>query len=158
MIKYQPIASKNIFDQQIQLADFVHQYYPESRIIANDIGAITYYNNVQLLDTYGLGSIEVARLRKNDHGKFVDNKNLQTYIAKTAENRNFDIALVFDEWVKMPDYFVKAGTLSINNNYICGGTTVSFYVVKKENADKLRKQLSDFSKQTPKDVTIKIAY
>ena len=158
MIKYQPIASKNIFDQQIQLADFVHQYYPESRIIANDIGAITYYNNVQLLDTYGLGSIEVARLRKNDHGKFVDNKNLQTYIAKTAENRNFDIALVFDEWVKMPDYFVKVGTLSINNNYICGGTTVSFYAVKKENADKLRKQLSDFSKQTPKDVTIKIAY
>ena len=79
-------------------------------------------------------------------------------IAKTAENRNFDIALVFDEWVKMPDYFVKAGTLSINNNYICGGTTVSFYAVKKENADKLRKQLADFSKQTPKDVTIKIAY
>ena len=30
--------------------------------------------------------------------------------------------------------------------------------VKKENADKLRKQLADFSKQTPKDVTIKIAY
>ena len=75
-----------------------------------------------------------------------------------TKERDFDIALVFDEWVKMPDYFVKAGTLSINNNYICGGTTVSFYVVKKENADKLRKQLSDFSKQTPKDVTIKIAY
>ena len=100
----------------------------------------------------------MARLRKNDHGKFVDNKNLQTYIARTAEHKNFDIAFVFDEWVKMPDYFLKAGTLSINNNYICGGTTVSFYAVKKENADKLRKQLSDFSKQTPKDVTIKIAY
>ncbi len=158
MLKYQPIASKNIFDQQIQLADFVHQYYPESGIIANDIGAITYYNNIQLLDTYGLGTIEVARLRKNDHGKFLDNMNLQAYIARTAENRNFDVALVFDEWVKMPDYFSKAGTLTINNNYICGGTTVSFYAVKKENADKLRNQLAAFSRQIPKDVTIKIAH
>ncbi len=156
MLKNQPKASKNIFDQQIQLADFLHQYYKNGNVIANDIGAITYFNNIHLLDTYGLGSIEVAKLRKNDHGKFRDNVKLQQYISDTAVSQNYDIALVFDEWIKMPDYFSKVGTLSIQENYICGGTTVSFYAVKKENAGKLRNQLIEFSKRTPKDVIINI--
>ena len=156
ILKYQPIASKNIFDQQIQLADFLHQYYRSSNVVANDIGAITYFNNIHLLDTYGLGSIEVAKLRKEDHGKFTDNKTLQDYIYKTSKTLNFEVALVFDEWVKMPDYFTKAGTLTIPDLYMAGGTTVSFYSVKPENTDKLRNQLIEFSKETPKDVIIKI--
>ncbi|WP_139258287.1 hypothetical protein [Epilithonimonas mollis] len=156
MLKYQPIASKNIFDQQIQLADFLHRYYRNSKVIANDIGAITYFNNIHLLDTYGLGSIDVAKLRKNDHAKFTDNKALQKYVYDTARNLNFEIAIVFDEWVKMPDYFSKAGTLTIQNNYMAGGTTVSFYAVKKENTDQLKHQLKEFSRHVPKDVIIKI--
>lgn len=156
MLANQPRASKNIFDQQIQLADFLHKNYRNSRVIANDIGAITYFNNIHLLDTYGLGSIEVAKLRKEDHGKFTDNKKLQAYIYNTAKLQDFEIALVFDEWVKMPDYFSKVGTLTIQNNYMAGGTTVSFYSVKKENTEKLRNQLVEFSKQTPKDVIINI--
>lgn len=152
----QKIASKNIFDQQIQLANFLHQYYRNARVVANDIGAITYFNNIHLLDTYGLGSIEVAKLRKNDHGKFLDNKNLQQYVAETAKNQMFDVALVFDEWVKMPDYFTKVGTLTIQNNYMSGGTTVSFYAVQKENTLRLKNQLIQFSKETPKDVIVKI--
>ena len=94
MIKYINTA-QNILTQQIQLADFVHQY-PRVQIIANDISLATYYNNVSASYTYRLGSIEVTRLRKNDHGKFVDNKNLQTYIANSRK-QNFDIA-GFDEW------------------------------------------------------------
>lgn len=156
MLKHQPVASKNIFDQQIQLADFLHQYYRNSKVIANDIGAITYFNNIYLLDTYGLGSIEVAKLRKNDHGKFTDNKALQAYVYDTAKNQNFELAVVFDEWVRMPDYFIKVGTLTIQNNYMSGGSTVSFYSVKKENAGRLRRNLAEFSEKVPKDVALKI--
>ena len=80
---------------------------------------------------------------------FIDNwvKEIQSY------NRNNKLKSVIDN----TDY-ADFDWDDINNNYICGGTTVSFYAVKKENADKLRKQLADFSKQTAKDVTIKIAY
>ncbi len=156
MLKNQPVASKNIYDQQIQLADFLHKYYRNAKVVANDIGAITYFNNIHLLDTYGLGSIEVAKLRKEDHGKFTDNKKLQTYVYNTAKLEDFEVALVFDEWVKMPDYFTKVGTLTIQNNYMSGGTTVSFYSIKKENTDKLRNQLVEFSRETPKDVIINI--
>jgi len=156
MLKFQTMASKNIFDQQIQLADFLHKYHRNSKVIANDIGAITYFNNIHLLDTYGLGTIEVAKLRKEDHGKFTDNKKLQSYIYNTARLQDFEVALVFEEWVKMPDYFTKVGTLTIPDLYMAGGTTVSFYSVKKQNADQLRNQLVKFSKETPKDVIINI--
>ena len=156
MLKNQQTASKNIYDQQIQLSDFIHKYYRNAKVVANDIGAITYYNNIHLLDTYGLGSIEVAKLRKEDHGKFTDNKKLQSYIYNTAKWQGYDVALVFDEWVRMPDYFTKVGTLTIQNNYMSGGTTVSFYSVKKKNKKKLRNQLTAFSKDVPQDVIINI--
>lgn len=156
MLKFQSMASKNIFDQQIQLADFLNNYHRNAKVIANDIGAITYFNNIHLLDTYGLGSIEVAKLRKADHGEFTDNKKLQAYIYNTAKLQGFEIAMVFEDWVKMPDYFTKVGTLTIPDLYMAGGTTVSFYSVKKQNADQLRNQLVKFSKETPKDVIINI--
>lgn len=156
MVKFQPLASKNIYDQQIQLADFLHRYDRNAKVVANDIGAITYFNNIHLLDTYGLGSIEVTKIRKNDHGKFIDNDRLKNYIYKTAKEDNFQVALVYDGWAKVPDYFQKVGTLTIQHNYICGGSSVSFYSIKKENTDKLRSQLVEFSKQTPKDVIINI--
>lgn len=156
MLEKQRIASKNIFDQQIQLADFLHHYYRNSKIIANDIGAITYYNNIHILDTFGLGSIEVAKLRKSDHGKFTDNKALQKFIYNTARKQNFEVALVFDEWVKMPDYFIKVGTWTIQDNYMSGGKTVSFYAVNKKNKGTLKNQFIEFSKKIPKDIIVKI--
>lgn len=156
MLNYQTVASKNIYDQQIQLADFLHQYYRNSKVVANDIGAIAYFNNIHLLDTFGLGSIEVAKLRKNDHAKFVKNQPLENYIKKTAINDHFELAIVYEDWAHMPEDFTKVGTLSIQNNYICGGPTVTFYAIKKQDADKLRAQLTEFSKQIPNDVSIKI--
>lgn len=88
-------------------------------IIISVIGVLIFYNMyvvtvfagryIYLLYSYGLESIEVAKLRKNDHGKFTDNKALQTYVYDTAKNQNFELAVVSDEWVRMPDYFIKEG-------------------------------------------------
>jgi len=156
MWKNQTVASKNVYEQQIQLADFLHTYYRNSKVVANDIGAISYFNTIYLLDTFGLGSIKVAELRKNDHAKFIKNQPLEDYIKKTAVEEHFELAIVYANWAKMPEDFTEVGTLSIQNNYICGGPTVTFYAIKKQDADKIRVQLTEFSKQVPKDVSIKI--
>lgn len=156
MLKYQTLASKNIYDQQIQLADFLHQYYRDSWIVANDIGAITYYNNIHLLDTYGLGNIEIAKLRKDDHAKFKDNKPLQKYIADVTKNGEYKVAIVFEDWVKMPDFYTKVGALTLHDNYMNGGSTVSFFAIKEEQVAILKNQLKEFSQKVPKDVTITI--
>ncbi len=153
-IRKQPLASKNIFDQQIQMADFLKKNYNDSWVIANDIGAITYFTDIHLFDTYGLGTAEVAKLRKDDHGSFGINQKLTDYIQKTTAD--YDIAVVYDSWVKLPDGLSKAGSWTIKDNFICGSPTVSFYSIKKENLSELENNLTDFRKEMPKDITIKI--
>lgn len=59
-------AGKNIYDQQIQMSRFLHTYYNESKVMANDIGAITYYTKIDLLDLVGLGSTSLI------HNKIVE--------------------------------------------------------------------------------------
>jgi 4-amino-4-deoxy-L-arabinose transferase-like glycosyltransferase len=55
------VAGKNIYDQQIQMSRFLHTYYNESKVMANDIGAITYYTKIDLLDLVGLGSNSILK-------------------------------------------------------------------------------------------------
>ncbi len=153
-IRKQSLASKNIFDQQIQMADFLRKNYNDAWVIANDIGAITYFTNIHLFDTYGLGTAEVAKLRKDDHGSFGVNKKLTDYIQKSTAD--YDIAVVYDSWVKLPDGLSKAGSWTIKDNYICGSPTVSFYSIRKANLPELERNLTMFRSAMPKDITIKI--
>jgi hypothetical protein len=61
-------AGKNIYDQQIHMSRFLHAYYNESKVMANDIGAITYYTKIDLLDLVGLGSTSVIQKRMSSGG------------------------------------------------------------------------------------------
>lgn len=145
MMKHETIASKNIYEQQIQIAGFLQKNYNNASVVLNDIGAATYFTDIQLLDTYGLGSIEVAEIRKSDNGKFNrENEKLITYVSNFTRKNNFDIAIVYDSWLKMPADFKKIGSWEITDNYICGNPNVSFYQLKK--ADSLSQKLSEYNK------------
>lgn len=153
-LKYQKIASKNIFDQHIQMAKFLQKHYHNSKIVANDIGAITYFTNIHLLDIYGLGSEEIVEIRKKDQGKFDNqNKELTEFVKDYSEKEDYDIAIVYDEWITMPDSFIKVGEWTIKNGYIVGGNTVSFYAIGKDKKEKLIDDLKKYEKYLPKDVT-----
>lgn len=152
-LKFQKIASKNIFDQHIQMAKFLQNYYNGSKIVANDIGAITYFTNIHLLDIYGLGSEEIVEIRKKDQGKFDNqNKELTQFVKDYSDKEKYDIAIVYDEWITMPDSFIKVGEWTIKNGYIVGGNTVSFYAIGKDKKQKLIDDLKKYEKHLPKDV------
>ncbi|HJU28293.1 MAG TPA: hypothetical protein VJ718_03935, partial [Candidatus Binataceae bacterium] len=51
-----PRASHNIYEQQFQMARFVHHFYRGRTIALNDIGAVTFASNVKLLDVAGLAT------------------------------------------------------------------------------------------------------
>src|SRR5690606_29933782 len=51
-----PLGMRNVYEQQYQMAKFIHEYYRTSAIGANDVGAITFLNEIKLVDLYGLGS------------------------------------------------------------------------------------------------------
>ena len=59
-----PQASQNIYQQQYQMGLlFLRRFYQDQPVAANDIGAINWLADIRCFDVWGLGSMEVARLK-----------------------------------------------------------------------------------------------
>src|SRR5690606_7366881 len=93
-------APKNILEQQVEMSRFLNKYYQGEKIVANDIGAIAYYGNVQLLDIVGLGSTEIA-------SKVVELKNvpkkkkeeaMHHFLKNHIRNSGYKIAVIYPDW------------------------------------------------------------
>jgi hypothetical protein len=144
-----PQATKNIYEQQYQMGTFLKQFYQGKIIAANDIGAITYLTDIQLVDLWGLGSIESARLKLQK--QFT---TLQIY--DLTHQRDVKIAIVYDHWYEgvggLPKQWVRVGQWSISNNVICGGDTVSLYAVDPSASRELMGNLRKFAIELPVDV------
>lgn len=144
-----PKAIKNIYEQQYQMGLFLKNYYQGESVAANDIGAINYLAEIKNLDLWGLGSMDVAKARKD--------KNYNTEkIFELGKSKNVKIAIVYDHWYMyyggIPSNWKNVGTWTISNNVVCGGNTVSFYAVDSLEVSNLIANLKDFSTQLPKDV------
>jgi len=150
-----PIAMKNIHDQHVQMGLFLSKYYQDQGVAANDIGAINYLADVKNLDLYGIGSIEVARLRLNK------NFNTQT-IYNLAKTKNIKIAIVYDFWYEdyggLPSAWIKVGEWTISNNVACGSSTVAFYAVERSEARTLFHHLESFAPALPESVRQTLLY
>jgi len=143
------LGSKNIYEQQIQMANFLQQQCNSCNIAANDIGAITYFTNIHLLDLYGLGSYEVIKYKKN--GTYT-NEVKNTLLA----DKNISLVIVYDTWFKdiILNNYTKIATWKIVNNAVCGGDMVSFYSINNniyENTIKVKEYSQD---KLPNDVIV----
>ena len=136
-------ASRNIYEQQIQMARFVKSLPPGITLMANDIGALAYFNpGLHMVDMAGLGSVDVLDMMKSS-GSDEDRK--AGYV-KIAENHSADIAIIYDHWFRgqIPGDWKKVETWTIENNVICGHTTVSFYSLKPGLTSFLKQRLDKF--------------
>jgi hypothetical protein len=131
-----PVTTKNIYEQQFQMAKFLKEYCNNCRVAANDIGAISYFTNIKLLDLVGLGSIEVAKLRMTNQ---FNNETVNQLI----QAHHTELVIIYDDWfpdLKLAD-FTKIAKWTIQNNKACGSDTVSFY----SNNELLKQNLSHMS-------------
>jgi hypothetical protein len=139
-------AARNIYEMQYQMALFLNRYYPADPAAANDIGAISYYNEFPLLDLYGLASMDVARAKLNG-----------TYdtamIARLVDAAGARVIVVYDYWFTryggLPPGWVKVAEWRFTDCYVCGGDTVSFYAPDEAGAELLRARLADFAGSLP---------
>jgi hypothetical protein len=153
-----PEDSHAIYSQQLQMSRFVSTYYNSSSIAANDIGAISYFSNIRLLDLVGLANTEVLLNKRN-----------RTYttrlIASEASLQCVEIAIVYDAWFSphptfssdgppLPRSWVRAGRWKTPISTGIGGNTVSFYAVRPEAEKPLREAFRIFSRSLPSDVSI----
>ena len=144
-LKDTPVASHNIFEQQYQMAFFLRQFYQGQVVAANDIGAIDYLVDFDLVDLAGLGTRESAAFKlKQAYGAY--------QIAAVADQYGTQIALVYDSWFQIPSSWIKVGEWQITDNVVCGDSTVSFYAVDPAAAPGLIDALQAFASRLPGDV------
>jgi hypothetical protein len=152
-LKNIPQASKNIYEQQYQMSLFLKTYYDDSRITANDIGAINYFTDTDCFDLWGLSSFEVAKAK-------LQNSFDVEFIDQITKSKQIKIAMLYEHWFApyggLPPEWIKVGEWTIQNNVVCGGNTVSFFAVDPSEKELLTQHLLEFSSKLPADVIHKI--
>lgn len=140
-------ACVNIFEQQYQMAQFLRKYYPGTPIAANDIGAISFFSKAEVIDLWGLGSIDVARSRKKKYWT-------PEFLDSLVKSKQAGLAIVYDEWFdkRLLEGWTKVATWQISDNVITGGDTVSFYSIDSADARQLRKDVAAFQSLLPAKV------
>lgn len=152
-IRITPQASNNIYEQQYQMANFLKRHYPTSTVAANDIGAITYFTDIHLVDLMGLGTMEMARLKLN-------HSETREGITALMQERGVSLALVYDSWFQdgggtnslLPPNWTKAADWKIPHNIVCGGSIVSIYAAKAQDLEPLKTNLRQFAPELPPQV------
>jgi len=142
-------AAKNIYEQNYQMAMFLKKYYEGTTVAVNDIGAINYFADIDCLDIFGLGSLEVAGLRLS--GGY----NAES-LGKLARTKKARIAVVYEKWLEklagIPQDWIKVGNWRILRNMTCGDETVTFYAIGLAEEKALSANLREFSSLLPDDV------
>lgn len=146
-------GSKDIYDQQIQNAKFINKYYKDDYIVANDIGAICYYNNIHLLDIMGLASAEVLPYRA--YCKEPDEK-FQKFLQNKTTNSRYKFAIIYDVWLQpfVPNNWIRIADFKIKKNYSACSRKVSFYAFSEKEKQILLKQIEEFNWNKDVEITI----
>jgi hypothetical protein len=147
---YLPQASKNIYEQQYQMALFIERYYQGSTIALNDIGAVNFLADVHCLDLWGLATYEVTTLMRHQEYHTAD-------ILRLSRKAGVKVAMVYDTWYAgaiggLPRQWVWVGQWTLPDNVVAGGDTVSIYAVDESETAPLMQKLQDFSPLLPKEV------
>jgi hypothetical protein len=142
-------AMSNVYEQHYQMATFLREYYQGVAVAANDIGAINFMADIRCLDLLGLGSAEVTR------AKLMGQYNTGR-IRQLAQVHQVKIALIYTGWYDneggVPPQWIKVGEWNIRDCVVCGAPVVSFYAVDQSEADKLKRNLREFSGRLPAKV------
>lgn len=136
----------NIHDQQRQTALFISDYAKAKKVAINDLGMVSFYTNAEIYDLEGLGTHEVALMKKN-----------KTFspeaIVEKISNNGTDWIIIYDEWYAdgnyIPKQCSKVGETKIKMNLICGSDVVSFYYCG-EDLGKAKSDFQEFGKNLGK--------
>lgn len=149
-IKTTILASGNIYDQQVQTASFLRDYYPSGAVTVNDIGAVAYFTDVRLTDLMGLGTMRVARAKGMRIDRGLDRAQVEELTQDSA------VAVVYDEWFadSIPRGWHRVARWRISENRVCAKDTISFYAVDPGQEGPLAEHLRAFSGRLPARVEV----
>jgi len=150
LYKYCSSAIMNIFDQQFQMGQFIKKYYNTDKIAVNDIGCTFYFSDGDNLDLWGLATFEIAKSKR-------ENYDSPQFLYDLSKKKGIKVVMVYDSWFspELLNHWVKTATWTIQNNKICGDSTVSFYSTDKTAQKQLKQNLLDYQENIPKSVKVR---
>lgn len=136
-----PAASRNIYQQQYQMARFSKEYFPYS-VGVNDLGLVGYKNDNYILDLWGLGSEEVRKMRN-------DGIYTSDAIRRITKKHQIQYTMIYDEWYpNRPSEWCLAGRLKTSKVSSAYGN-VSIYLLNQNFAEEIQSALANFSETLP---------
>ena len=143
-------ASYNVYEQQYQMGRFVRRFYKDRGVAANDVGAISFLGEVNLLDLYGLCDIDVLRARR---AHTISNETIR----ELCKKHHVELVVGYPEWSHMyggtlPEW-IPVGQWIIPNNVIVANIGVTFYAANSSLVPGLIRELQEFGATMPKDIT-----
>jgi hypothetical protein len=137
----------NIYEQQAQMSRFVREFY-RAPVAVNDLGYVAWRNPYYVLDTIGLGSEEVRRLRRAGASR-VD------ILKELIPRHKVGLAMVYE----------RSSTKSLNWEHVAylrlgtprvtpAGTTVTFFRTPEGSKEKILQALHRFKATLPAGVVL----
>jgi len=144
-------GSRDIYLQQFQMSRFVSRYYPKGRLAANDIGCVSYFTNVHLLDLVGLANDDIRALKRSHT---FSTRSLGDVIDRFKP----DLVIAYPDWFvgpeSLPQTLIPVARWVIPPVTTAAGSMVTFYAFTAEGASGMRTNLVDFQSSLPSLVKV----
>lgn len=143
-------ASQEIHQQQGMMARFTREFLSGERVAINDLGRMSYESEAgYILDLEGLGSTAVTLINKE--GAYSWNS-----LRELMDSLDISYAMIYDDWYAEVGLTEegKVGSWEMEDIFILGGTTVSFYCWDPEKRAGLLQSLQTFESRLPEEVIV----
>jgi hypothetical protein len=148
-------AIRTIYIQQYQMAQFAREYYHDEPLVANDVGAISFYGNHDVIDIVGLGSVAITNQR-------IANACTPSSLNTLAKSKHAHLALIYKDWFvsltgEVP-VWTQVGTwkIAVSPHATLGGGEVTFYAIDPQDSSYLKKSLERYDRVLPQEVRVSL--
>ncbi|MEM8729289.1 MAG: hypothetical protein AAGF79_05160 [Pseudomonadota bacterium] len=144
-----PAASRNVYQQQYQMHRFATEFFPEV-VAVNDLGWVSYRNDLFVLDLWGLGS-EEARQAASQDGRTAE------FMRDMTAKNGVKYAMIYDKWFagQVPREWCRIAELRTSRVTAAFGE-VAFYLIDRDLETNMGAALTAFGGSLPEGAHLSI--
>jgi hypothetical protein len=135
----------------MQTARFLASQFPNQRVAVNDIGAVAWLDNGDVVDLVGLATLAVAEAK---HLKLDTAMSREDFVRLTA---GVQVAVIYDDWFKennLPSTWLRVARWTIRDNKSCAFPTVAIYATDPERYPEVIDAVRAFQPKLPQRVFV----
>jgi hypothetical protein len=136
------LSARWTYDSDVQMAQYIARYWPDSVVALHDIGAVSWYSDAEIVDVAGLATNEVTRLH-------VANRLDGAAIGEILSRRGVQTAWTEARWLAddLPPGFSKVAEYRVTSSFSSQTWTAFVWAVDPTAREKLVSTLAEYDGQ-----------